>query len=215
MDSQLAITTPNHSVINIMTLLKTNTSTAHKKLEKSSCFKRLFADDYTMDEYALLLSYFYSFYNAIEPMIFNDLPSESLSHLQHRTKSHLLHQDVNFLGVNTNELAICKVLPNISTFTNKMGVLYVLEGSLLGGRVIGQHLKKHFGEDTLLPLNFYSCYGADLQTEWQNFALFMGQCFNHQPDNVINDVVDSANATFTALQQWIEDCSTKITEILD
>jgi heme oxygenase len=90
-----------------------------------------------------------------------------------------------------------------------MGVLYVLEGSLLGGRIIGQHLTAHFGEQILLPLNFYSCYGADLYPQWQSFSLYMGQCFNQQSSEIINEVIDSANATFATMQQWIEYCSTQ------
>jgi heme oxygenase len=82
--------------------------------------------------------------------------------------------------------------------------LYVLEGSLLGGRVIGRHLKEHFGENIVLPLNFYRCYGADLIVQWQGFSLFMGECFNYQNDEVINEVIDSANVTFSSLQQWVE-----------
>jgi heme oxygenase len=187
-----------------MTLLKDNTANAHKQLEKSSCFKRLFASDYTTSEYARLLTYFYSFYNAIEPILFNDLSPVDHAHLQHRAKTHLLYQDLTAFNINVDKLPVCDVLPSLTTFAKKMGTLYVLEGSSLGGRVIGEHLKKHFSADAVLPLKFYTSYGADLHLEWQKFALFMGQCFNHQNDQIINEVVDSANATFIALQQWME-----------
>jgi heme oxygenase len=195
------------STTNIMALLKDNTSVAHKQLEKSSYFKRLFADDYTIDEYALLLSYFYGFYTSIESKIFDDLPSEYTHYLQHRKKSHLLYQDLISLGINVHDIPICNDLLDVTTFAKKMGCLYVLEGSLLGGRVIGRHLKEHFGESVLLPLNFYSCYGDNLNTEWQSFSLFMGQYFNHQHNDVINEVIDNANATFVALQQWTQNNS--------
>jgi heme oxygenase len=192
------------NVINIMTLLKENTATAHKQLEKSSCFKRLFANDYSINEYAQLLSYFYGYYEAIEPILFNELPTEYYPNLQHRTKTHLLHQDLTSLNVNADALPVCEVIPSLITFAQKMGVLYVLEGSLLGGRVIGQHLTEHFDADALLPLNFYNGYGADLHLEWQKFSLFMGQCFNHQDKAITDEVIDSANATFATLQQWVE-----------
>jgi heme oxygenase len=194
----------DNNLINIMTLLKDNTSVAHKQLEKSPCFKRLFANDYKTSEYADLLSYFYGYYAAIEPLLFNDLPTEHQSDLQHRTKTHLLQQDLALLNVNTDSLPLCKAIPNLTTFAQKMGVLYVLEGSLLGGRIIGQHLKEHFGADVALPLNFYSGYGADLHLEWQKFSQFMGQYFNHQEKAIIDEVINSANATFSALQQWVE-----------
>jgi heme oxygenase len=193
-----------NNAINMMTLLKENTATAHKQLEKTPCFKRLFASDYTISEYTQLLSFFYSYYAAIEALLFKDLPPEYHHTLQHRTKTHLLYQDLTTLNVDIDELPVCEILPSLSTFAKKMGALYVLEGSLLGGRVIGRHLTEHFGADTLLPLNFYSCYGTDLPIQWQGFSVFMGQCFNHQNNDVINEVVDSANATFATLQQWVE-----------
>jgi heme oxygenase len=204
MHSQSISVVADNAVINIMALLKDNTATAHKQLEKSFCFKRLFANDYTMNEYAQLLSYFYRYYAATESLLFADLPSEYQSYLQHRRKTHLLSHDLNCLNVNPDSLPECKTLPRLTTFAKKMGALYVLEGSLLGGRVIGRHLQAHFGENTVLPLNFYSCYGADLIVQWQGFSLFMGECFNHQNDELINDVIDSANMTFSSLQQWVD-----------
>jgi heme oxygenase len=197
----------DNNAISIMTLLKNHTSTAHKQLENTRFLKRLFAVDYTTAEYTQLLSYFYSYFAAVEPLLFADLPTESHTYLQHRTKTHLLQQDLISLGVNPDALVVSHILPPLTTFAQKMGVLYVLEGSLLGGRIIGQHLKSHFGEHVLLPLNFYSCYGADLHLQWQNFSIFMGQSFNHQGDAVINEVIESATQTFVSLQQWIEYCS--------
>jgi hypothetical protein len=34
----------------------------------------------------------------------------------------------------------------------------------------------------------------------------MGESFNHQNDAVIHELIDSANATFANLQNWIEYC---------
>jgi len=204
MHSQSTPIIADNNAIGIMTLLKNHTAVAHKQLENVPFLKRLFASDYTTTEYTRLLSYFYSYFIAVEPLLFADLPHEYSPQLQHRTKTHLLRQDLVSLGVNVDSLPKSHLLPDLTTFAKKMGVLYVLEGSLLGGRIIGQHLKKHFGEDVCLPLNYYSCYGIDLHGQWQNFALFMGQCFDHQSDEIIHEVIDSANETFDSLQKWIE-----------
>lgn len=208
MNTQSPSTTDTHeNVPNIMMRLKNDTGTAHKQLEKSACFKRLFADDYTISEYAQLLGFFYGYFSAIEPVLFVDLSQGYHSGLQYRTKTHLLRQDLTFLSTNADELSLCETLPELASFAQKMGSLYVLEGSLLGGRVIGRHLTSHFGTDIVSALNFYHCYGDNLDRQWRGFSAFMMHSFDNQNDEVINEVIGSANATFTTLQQWVEHCS--------
>lgn len=189
---------------NIMTQLKTQTATAHKQLEKSACFKRIFAEDYSLNEYARLLSYFYSYFMAIEPLIFAELPNEYHGYLQHRRKIPFLIQDLTALHIDINTLASCNVLPPLTSIAQKMGAFYVLEGSLLGGRVISEHLKKQLGESVFSALNFYNCYGENLYPEWQKFNLLMCQRFDNQSNEVINELISNANATFATLQQWVE-----------
>jgi heme oxygenase len=193
----------------VMSQLKSKTTPAHKQLELTPCLKRLFAGDYTIDEYASLLSYFYSYFNAIEPLLFDDIPAQYQSQLAHRRKIEFLQKDLLFLNVDINQLTACNILPPLDSFAKKMGAMYVLEGSLLGGRIIGQHLKNHFDTDMSPALNFYSCYGANLDTEWRNFATLMVQCFDSDNQALTNEVIESANATFLALQQWLEWCSAK------
>ena len=79
------------TVASIMARLKTETSPAHRQLEKSLCFKRLFAVDYEINEYAKLLGYFYGYFSQMEPLMFMDLPAEHENCLKYRTKVHLLH----------------------------------------------------------------------------------------------------------------------------
>ena len=202
-----SITDTHEKAPNIMMRLKNDTGIAHKQLEKSACFKRLFADDYQISEYAQLLGYFYGYFSAIEPVLFTDLPQEYHSGLQYRTKIDLLRQDLAFLSTNADALPFCETLPELTSFAQKMGALYVLEGSLLGGRVIGRHLTSHFGADIVSALNFYHCYGENLDRQWRGFAEFMMHYFDNQNDQVINEVIEAANAAFTTLQQWVEYCS--------
>jgi len=208
MNTQLSSVIDTHeNAPNIMMHLKNDTAAAHKNLEKSACFKRLFADDYTLSEYAQLLGFFYGYFSAIEPVLFADLPQQYHSDLQYRAKIQLLRQDLTFLDTNADELPLCETLPELTSSAQKMGALYVLEGSLLGGRVISRHLISHFGADIVSALNFYHCYGDNLDKQWRGFSAFMMHCFDKQNDKVINEVIDAANATFTTLQQWVELCS--------
>jgi heme oxygenase len=190
----------------IMANLRQGTAAAHKQLEKSSCFKRLFANDYQLDEYASLLSYFYGFFAAIEPTLFKDLPTSYRDCVKHRQKTQLLRKDLAFFDKNTDDLAICDNLPPMNNFAEKMGVLYVLEGSMLGGRMIGRHLSKHFQTDIQPALNFYHCYGENLDKEWQAFSAMMNRCFADAESTEHSEILAAANATFMGLQAWVERC---------
>jgi heme oxygenase (biliverdin-IX-beta and delta-forming) len=190
----------------IMANLRQGTATAHKQLEKSLCFKRLFANDYQIEEYTVLLGYFYGFFAAIEPILFKDLPASYRDCVKYRQKTQLLRKDLEFFDKNTDDLTVCDTLPPMNNFAEKMGVLYVLEGSMLGGRMIGRHLSKHFQTDIQPALNFYHCYGENLDKEWQAFSAMMNRCFADAESTEHSEILAAANATFMGLQAWVERC---------
>lgn len=188
-----------------MARLKTGTNDAHRFLEKSSCFKRLFASDYQVVEYSKLLSYFYGYFQGMESILFADLPAHYRSVLAYRAKTHLLSEDLKAFAIDESGLPVCHDLPEMQSLAQKLGCLYVLEGSMLGGQVIARHLKGHFGEG--LPataLNFYQCYGANLMQEWQGFASFMNRYFETASEEDCVAAIHAANATFMALQTWVD-----------
>jgi heme oxygenase (biliverdin-IX-beta and delta-forming) len=190
----------------VMSLLKTETTPAHKQLERTNCFVRLFDPSYALHEYKQLLCRFYGFFAAVEPLLFDGLTAEQSAVLGHKVKAHLLAMDLSILGMDESEqrnLPRCEELPRLSSFAQKMGVLYVLEGSTLGGRVISKRLKDHFGDTVLDKLNYYSCYGDNIGFEWKSFQIFMGSQFDDKADE-IPVVITAANDTFLALHQWLD-----------
>lgn len=190
----------------VMSLLRTQTTSAHKQLEQAKCLARLFEPDYSMPEYLDLLCRFYGFFAAIEPLIFDNLPETHTTALGRRIKTGLLAEDISLFGVTETELHSiprCGELPNLSSFAQKMGALYVLEGSTLGGRIISKRLKDHFGDEIHDKLNYYNCYGENVGTEWKAFQYFMGSQFD-DTDAEIPDVVAAANDTFFSLHQWFD-----------
>ena len=63
-------------------------------------------------------------------------------------KSRLLRHDLQRLGVSTAGLTQFRSLPPIQTLAGVLGCLYVLEGAMLGGRMITQHVQANFPGDT-------------------------------------------------------------------
>jgi heme oxygenase len=202
-----SIASPKPSAI--MLRLKNDTLDSHKQLEKTSSLKRIFCNDFSIEEYADLTAFFFGFFSSIEPLIYNNLPTESDCVLQHRRKTALLQQDLINLGLDEQAIAclpVCKDVPSLNSFAQRMGALYVLEGSTLGGRMISKHLKNHFGDSILPVLNFYGCYGESSPVEWQNFSKFMSECFDNENTDTDKTVIDAAIETFSSLYQWLEAC---------
>jgi heme oxygenase len=197
------MTTQALSPANIMARLKNETTSAHKQLEKVPCVQRLFASDYQLIEYSGLLSRFYGYFAAIEPLLFVGLPTEYSACLQYRTKTGLLKQDLAVLDIDASKLPLCTQLPELGAFSQKMGAFYVLEGSTLGGQVISRHLSGQLGDDIAQALHFYQSYGKNVHAEWQGFAMLMSRCFENPEDRAADEVVATANQTFASLQQWL------------
>ncbi len=188
----------------IMSLLKAETATAHRQLERTNSFIRLFSPDYAMPEYKQLLCLFYGFHAALEPMLFDDLAEAHQLVLGHKVKTGLLARDIATFGETEAEIAKirrCAELPQLSSFARQMGAFYVLEGSVLGGRIISKQLKEHFGDAIVDKLNYYTCYGENVGFEWKSFQAFMGSQFADD-SNQIPEVIAAANDTFMALYQW-------------
>ena len=50
----------------------------------------------------------------------------------------------------------------------RAGAIYVVEGSALGGKVIAQHLRRHFGRAIESALSYYDLYGKDVGRIWRD-----------------------------------------------
>lgn len=190
----------------IMSLLRAETQFAHKQLEQTKILARLFAPDFALAEYRDLLVRFYGFVAAIEPLIFDNLPTSHQPVLAHRLKADLLVQDLVALGMDVSavsHISRCDDLPQLDSFPHQMGALYVMEGSTLGGRVISKRLQERFGATVENKLNYYQAYGDNTGAEWKAFQTFMGKQFDEHGDGMAT-VIAAANATFTALYHWLD-----------
>jgi heme oxygenase (biliverdin-IX-beta and delta-forming) len=190
----------------VMPLLRTETASVHRRLERTRCFVRLFEPDYSIQEYQDLIAKFYGFFSALEPLIFGNLNQAHQAILGDRTKTALLAKDLVLMGLTeTQDIVIprCKKLPQLTSFARQMGALYVLEGSTLGGRVISKRLKEHFGEIIFEKLNYYQCYGDDLMVNWKSFQEFMAKQFDGN-ELEIQESINASIDTFTCLEHWLE-----------
>ena len=158
----------------------------------------------TKSHYGEILRSFYGYFSPIETAL--DSLEDLLQHLpdfRERRKSYLLLEDLQTLGMNPNNLSICSDLPPLSTLSQAFGILYVLEGSTLGGQYISRVVKKNLnlsdGEGTL----FFEGYGKETGKRWKRFqqALVLYSTGLDPSEEAI--VLESANKTFEKLEKWL------------
>jgi heme oxygenase len=191
----------------IMAKLRLETSAAHISIEQSPPMRAMFEKNYSLDDYRCLLSRLLQFYQPIEANIFDGLPQQIATKVEHRRKAAWLRADLAALGADDASDESAGSAPKPDSFEARMGALYVLEGATLGGLLIRKHLLGHFGAAAAPAMNFYSGYGKRANAEWRAFGLLLGGLFDRAGSAAQRKVVSGANATFSGLERWLEDLS--------
>jgi heme oxygenase (biliverdin-IX-beta and delta-forming) len=185
----------------ILSRLRLETRLEHTALED---VLDLMNTELTRQAYCYRLKVFYGFYAPFEEALKLRLenmrfPDELANRLD---KTALLRNDLNYLGVDLENISTCQKLPRLEFITEILGSIYVVEGATLGGRIITKHVK-----DTLniWPTNggsFFQGYGDATAMMWQGMRqLLVNGAHNASAENAI---VASAIETFTALRNWSE-----------
>lgn len=151
----------------ISVILKENTKHLHDLVEARFNSGRIFEGTFTRQDYENLLKYNYLFLLNFEKPVF-DLISEDNSQkmsLDKRVKLPLVKQDVQFMNIETSKAI---AFPEIKNEAEALGMLYVMEGSTLGGNMIAKQLSKlpDFKE---LSFVYFRCYGENTGSFWKNF----------------------------------------------
>lgn len=180
--------------------LRRDTREAHLRLERSL---DLVGHRLSTVRYTLLLERFLGFHDVLEPRLDRWHDRRGLLDWPLRRKLDLLHQDLGELGVSAaarDRLPRCPEVPAVGTTAQALGVLYVVEGATLGGRVIAVHLA-----DTGVParaVRFFASYGDQVGRRWHHFRAASADWVGTDPDRA-DAVVDSAVRTFQLLGRWL------------
>ena len=179
--------------------LKEATKTAHQQLEKK-LIGNIKAIRTTQD-YAGLLSLFYSFFGGMEKGIEQHIDARFLPDYPQRRKAVALAEDIQALNINLPLTADISDTPSISNHLQAMGALYVMEGSTLGGKIISKIIRQQLGLPEGFAMTFFDGYGADTDAMWQTFKAAVDQPLPPQEEAI---VVQAANETFIRFRQWFE-----------
>ncbi|MDB5883846.1 MAG: biliverdin-producing heme oxygenase [Polaromonas sp.] len=119
-----------------------------------------------------------------------------------RYKTPRLLQDLRVLGETPESieaLARCPSLPTLTTQSQLLGCLYVIEGATLGGQIITRHLLANLGLRPSTGTSFFDGYGGQTGSRWKAFCAMLSASGTESHD----EIVASANQTFETLGNWL------------
>jgi len=169
--------------------LKKAVKSAHDKLERNPVLLPLFGD-VSIEEYANALAALHGVYIAVEKNIMDFLSNQSdLFDYQSRLKTPALEGDLK-------ALAKIPIISNIEfpvprNVAELVGMIYVMEGSTLGGQFLARKIGDKF------PTRFFSGYGENTAQKWQEFWLFANTVC---ADNQYEEVAQMAMSLFESME---------------
>ncbi|MHA4895559.1 biliverdin-producing heme oxygenase [Pedobacter sp. PWIIR3] len=168
--------------------LKEKTKNAHLELEKIVVQQlRLIRSE---TDYAQFLKGFYTYFSQVEAEIAPYITPKLLPDYDDRRNSGYLKTDIEELGGDVSDVKTTE-MPKISNALQALGALYVMEGSIMGGRIIVQMLEKSGIRN---GISFFSGYGADTGEKWGAFIEVLNSQTN---DKALQDqAIEAANQTF-------------------
>ena len=154
-----------------------------------------------MDEYARLLKMFYGLYAPFEKAIEVYLADSALADFSLRRKASWILRDYIFFK-GPGEIEQCGgLLPEIQSFHQAIGAMYVLEGSTLGGTYISRMIVQQLNIAPHSGFSFFQGYGDETNSMWQGFLRWLEMPFTEEQQQLI---ISSAENTFVTFNNWID-----------
>jgi heme oxygenase len=181
--------------IDFLEKLKSHSAAAHKKLENLSVSASILSPDMKIEDYCYYLSLMHDVHKSTEEIIFPILINV-IADLQERKKTYLIESDHSYLKYKKQEpvLIFKYKLLNIPF---SLGILYVIEGSSLGGRYILKNAEKIPGLDKQKGVSYFTGYGHQTGIYWKTFTNLL-QEYEHQ-NNCSEEIIEGAVYAFDCI----------------
>ncbi|APJ03140.1 biliverdin-producing heme oxygenase [Silvanigrella aquatica] len=159
----------NNSFPKIHDLLKEATASLHKKVENVNT---LTFDRPSINHYIQYISIMYRILNPIEKELLKYRVSlEEIFNININAfiRIPLLKLDLQQLNIPESNLTPSHFIPCINSIPQCLGILYVLEGSNLGGQVLYKKLSSIHGDKLKGAMNFLLGKGSETFKNWKYF----------------------------------------------
>ncbi len=185
--------------------LREKTRDSHKTIEQNWLLSSLMSPTLTTAVYIEVLKKFYGFFLPLEKILMKEWQRTGLVKvMESRLKTPLLKKDLEFLIRDLNAIQICENLPFSDSAAKCFGILYVTEGSTLGGQMIAKAVKQSLGMTNELGLSFFSGYSSRTMSVWAETCKIIEQ-FAQENQAQKPQIVSAAVETFDQLHKWFEE----------
>ncbi len=172
--------------------LRDATAVVHERMHCHDGFAAIKAGLIDKTSYIHLLCRLYGFYKPFEREAGID-----------DVRSRWLANDLDALGLDASmreKVLDCARIPRLKTPHRRLGALYVVAGSALGGRQLARGLDHLFPNDETEGRLFFLGHGAQTGAVWRDY---LTQVAGVPADPLIQtDIVDAAMDTFAVFEQW-------------
>lgn len=178
--------------------LKTATADLHDNLENTALSKSLMNETVTVkdyQDYLLAMESVIAFSELyIQPMV-----APQLSQLPPVSKLAAIQHDMHVLNTDASEREAILFNPVEKDFTTAfaLGYFYVVEGSMLGGRFISNHINSRLGINEHNGGSFFTGYGAETGKHWK--SLLNDLSAYAVQNNAAAEIIAGARHAFTAI----------------
>jgi heme oxygenase len=176
--------------------LRRETADLHRRVEAALGLPGSIRD---RNDYVMLLHRLHGFHTAVEDRLasatWKDRWGEIGVDLKRHRRAHLLERDLDALQAEPLDASPLDV--EIADFPSALGCLYVVEGSSLGGRVIGPAIRSAIGD---VPVGFFEGDDRDHPSPWRTLKTALTR-FGEVGD--AGAVVRGARATFHAFEHHV------------
>ena len=189
--------------------LRQATHEYHVRLNHHPFLKDLTKPIFTLARYKALLLAYSHLYRSIEEVIVRFVLSNDVDFdYYEREKFSMLIRDIDYFKLDNVKFGLTKVstltVPKIDNISELVGLLYVIEGSTLGGQHISRALSDCHGLTSDTGACFFNGYGEQTLKRWEVFLEFFDSVIQDQDSFEI--AKDKACHTFQTFQSALDCC---------
>lgn len=171
--------------------LREGTAELHKRLEENNLANKIIDHSISLEEYKFLLYQNFLAYCAVEREIAGYLPDQKMDKAE-RLKSDLASMDVKLFSCGNHFGFTC------DSEAEAIGAAYVIEGSAMGGMMIGRELKNCKATQHLPEQEFFSGSRTSAK-EWNKFLKMLRN--REFSETEIDTAVNKAVETFRVFEK--------------
>ena len=182
----------------ILNTIKEETKIHHQQVEKVLVQELKNLTD--KDNYGRLLERLFLFYKPIETDLHNVIDETLIPDISERKHTQRILTDLELLEYEApKELSTSRL--EISSPSYALGILYVIEGSTLGGQIISKMIHNNLPMEGIDATNYFSSYRELNGEMWKKF----GNRISEIEDSVDHtELLQGAKDTFNNLKYWLE-----------